>query len=115
MAREFAKTFYRSKQWQQARNTYMSMFVSTPYGNVPPYMCERCYSQGELKPAKVVHHKTHLRPTNIDDPRISLDFSNLQRLCQDCHAIVHGGDKGNTHRTFFDEQGNIRPRGYHAI
>lgn len=131
MARDFARSFYHSKQWLHNRKLYMDAYVDkdghivTPsddgsfywrdeYGDevavnerqvVPPRMCERCFSLGRLVPAKVVHHIEWLDPTNIDDPHITLGFSNFMRLCQDCHAAVHAGEEEG--RVSFDENGNI--------
>lgn len=105
MARDFALSFYKSPAWKRNRRLYMEKYVDTPFGIVPPGMCERCYAQGELKPAKVVHHVIHLSPTNINDPDVTLSFSNFQRLCQDCHAAVHSGNEPT--RARFDEHGNV--------
>lgn len=58
---------------------------------------------GELVPAKIVHHKIHLTPSNIDDPHITLSYENFQRLCQDCHAEVHSSTAPS--RVAFDENG----------
>ena len=91
MARDFAISFYHSPAWLHNRKAYMQTPVETPFGTVPPGMCERCYSNGIMRPAKVVHHIVHLTPENIDDPKITLGFDNFQRLCQDCHAFVHTG------------------------
>lgn len=105
MARDFAVGFYHSPQWLHNRKAYMAKVIDSPFGLIPPGMCERCFEQGKLVPAKVVHHKTHLTPENIDDPHITLAFSNFQRLCQDCHAAVHTG--GQESRIAFDEHGNV--------
>jgi len=105
MARDFAKSFYKSSAWLRNRKLYMQQPVDTPFGIVPPYMCERCYANGELVPAKVVHHVTHLSPQNINDPNVTLSFANFQRLCQDCHAIVHSGQEPT--RAVFDASGNV--------
>lgn len=83
----------------------MAKVIDTPFGLIPPNMCERCYEQGKLVPAKVVHHKTILTPENINDPHVTLSFSNFQRLCQDCHAAVHAGHEPT--RAIFDEYGNV--------
>ena len=105
VARDFAKAFYKSGAWLRNRKLYMQQPVDTPFGIVPPGMCERCYANGELTPAKVVHHITHLSPENIDDPHVTLSFDNFQRLCQDCHAIVHSGHEPT--RARFDANGNV--------
>lgn len=104
MAQEWAVAFYHSPQWLHNRKAYMERVVDTPYGLIPPLMCERCYANGKLTPAKVVHHVIHLTPENIGDPNISLSFDNFQRLCQDCHAAVHSGQEKP--RCVFDADGN---------
>lgn len=83
----------------------MRLPIDSPWGIIPPLMCERCYEAGKLVPAKVVHHKVHLSPQNINDPNITLSFDNFQRLCQDCHAAVHSGQEPM--RMSFDEHGNV--------
>ena len=102
MARDFAVAFYHSPAWLHNRKAYMEMVVDTPFGLVPPGMCERCFERGELVPAKVVHHKVHLTPENIDDPHVTLAYDNMQRLCQDCHAEVHS-DSAPLRVTFNDD------------
>ena len=79
--------------------------IDTPFGIVPPGVCERCYSIGEMRPAKVVHHIIHLTPQNINDPHVTLSFDNFQRLCQDGHAVVHSGLVQT--RARFDSDGNL--------
>ena len=74
---------------------------------VPPGVCERCIQMGRLEAAKVVHHIRHLTPDNIGDRKVTLSYSNLQRLCQDCHAAVHSAGSGR--RVRFDESGRIIP------
>lgn len=105
MAQPWAVSFYHSPAWVHNRRAYMNRVLDTPYGQVPPRMCERCYGQGMLVPAKVVHHVIHLTPENIGDPHIALSFDNFQRLCQDCHAAVHTGVEPM--RCEFDEFGNV--------
>lgn len=105
MARDFSKAFYKSHQWINTRRAYMDTVVDTPWGMVPPGMCERCFEKGEMKPAKVVHHKIVLSPANINDSEVTLNFKNLQRVCQDCHAQIHSGQEPM--RVSFDENGNV--------
>ena len=72
-------------------------------------LCESCLRQGRYSRAEIVHHKVHLTPDNIDDPKVTLDFSNLERVCRKCHAIEHPeiyGDKPKP-RVGFDEEGNL--------
>lgn len=105
MAQVWAKAFYHSPAWKRTRAAYMRIAVDTPFGIVPMGMCERCYEEGKIVPAKVVHHREHLTPENISNPNVTLSFSNLQRLCQDCHAVAHRRSKPQ--RVAFDEFGNV--------
>ena len=100
MSREFAKAFYHSPAWRRVRDAYMKDGQG---------LCERCLRNGRYRPAVIVHHKVHLTPENIHDPRISLDFDNLERLCRDCHAKEHPEIYGEVRQTrwAFDEEGNM--------
>lgn len=101
MARDFAKSFYRSKEWQQTRE----YILKRDY-----YLCVRCG-----KPAEEVHHKQHLSPENIGDIKITLNPDNLESLCRDCHFEEHRGEHANgrknlekTTEYYFDENGILR-------
>ena len=71
MAKEWAKSFYKSKAWLQCR----AAFIISVYG-----LCNRC--QG---PGYILHHVIELTPTNIKDPEISLNWMHLEYLCLDWH------------------------------
>lgn len=76
MARDFAKQFYKSKQWQKCRASYILKRQGIDGG-----MCETCHQE----PGKIVHHKIWLSPENINDPNVSLNHKNLKYECQTCH------------------------------
>lgn len=42
-------------------------------------------------PGEIVHHKIELTPMNIDKPEITLNWDNLELVCRNCHALIHGG------------------------
>ncbi len=107
MARDFAVGFYRSKSWRVTRDAYMNSFVESDYGLIPPGVCERCFAEGKLIPAEIIHHKIHLSPTNINDNSITLDFKNLKRVCRDCHAIEHSADADYIPRVQFGPNGEV--------
>lgn len=107
MAQDWAKAFYHSPAWKKNRKNYLKRVIETPWGPCPPGMCERCFERGELVPATIVHHKIHLTPESISDPHYTLNYDNLQRLCQDCHAAVHSGM--TEPRVTFDEDGRLIP------
>lgn len=96
MAREFAKSFYNSKQWKQTREYILKRDC---------YMCVLCG-----RPAEEVHHKIHLSPANIDNPMISMHENNLISLCGDCHKRLHSSDKTKSGDILplisFDDDGN---------
>ncbi|GIW49194.1 MAG: HNH endonuclease [Caloramator sp.] len=93
MARDFAKRFYNSKEWEECRKAY---FVHR-YG-----ICERCGQPGDI-----VHHKIYLNPSNINNPAISLSFENLELLCQECHNKEHGKKGSLAEGLVFDDEGNL--------
>lgn len=102
MARDFAQSFYNSKQWQRTRNAYKKSV-----GN----LCERCLARGLIVPAEIVHHKVPVSPSNITDPNITLAFDNLEALCRDCHADEHS--RGNKNRRYvIKENGAVVPITY---
>ena len=80
MAKEFARKFYSSKQWQDCRNEYMKE---------RQYLCENCLRQGIYRPARYVHHIIELDPINIENPEIALGFDNLECVCRACHDEYH--------------------------
>ncbi len=115
MAKEFAKAFYHSQAWRDAREAYVSRRQSVDGG-----MCEACRDAlGEE-----VHHKTWLRPENIHDENVTLNPENFLFLCGECHRRIHEAaralaqresirrDNRNPmqhHGYFFDDQGAIQP------
>lgn len=92
VAKEWARWFYDSAIWRRQRDSYRRHVHN---------ICELCGAPGEI-----VHHKHELTPQNIHDPKIALAFDNLQLLCRDCHALVHGKkDAGVGLR--FDSRGEL--------
>ena len=79
MARDFARAFYKSKEWEQVRQFVLMR---------DRFLCQKCGA-----PAEEVHHKIHLSPENIWDPKITLNPQNLASLCKECHFAEHTHDK----------------------
>ena len=77
---DFAKAFYKSKRWQHTRLSYLKSKGG---------LCERCLKKGLYNPAVIVHHKVYLDQDTINDPEISLSYSNLEALCRECHEEEH--------------------------
>lgn len=111
MAKPWAVGFYHSGAWRRAQSSYMRAPVDVGGRTCPPYMCERCFERGMLVPAEIVHHRKWLTPENITDPEVSLSFSNLMRVCRDCHAAIHSGESSFEPRVAFDENGRVMRRG----
>ena len=76
MAKEFAKAFYNSKRWKKCREAYIAYRKSIDGG-----LCESCHDEMGY----IVHHKKELTLENINDPDITLSFSNLKYDCHVCH------------------------------
>lgn len=111
MAKPWAIRFYRSKAWRKTQRAYMESFVETDRGVCPPCMCERCFSAGVMRPAEIVHHIRPITESTIGDPDITLNTSNLMRVCRECHSELHHKDCSYVPRVSFDEKGRVVPIG----
>jgi 5-methylcytosine-specific restriction endonuclease McrA len=80
MAASWAQKFYGSAQWKKCR----SGFLAYKRG-----LCERCLAKGLIVAGYHVHHKIYLTPENITDPAVSLNWNNLELLCDKCHEEEH--------------------------
>lgn len=80
MAKEFARSFYSSKQWQECRNEYAAM---------RGHLCENCLAKGIINSGEIVHHRIEIDPVTIEKPEVALNFDNLVLLCRECHAEQH--------------------------
>ena len=93
MAQDFAAAFYTSEAWIKCRDGYLKS---------QSYVCERC---GGV--AVICHHKEPLTPANINDPEVTLNWSLLQALCQECHNREHFTTSPTREGLAFDEEGNL--------
>lgn len=100
MAKDYAKKFYKSKAWRVCKDSYIVKVNG---------LCERCNAKGILKPGKIVHHKKHITPMNINNPNITLNHDNLEYLCQDCHNQEHHSNEIINNGLMFDETGQVVP------
>ena len=89
--------FYKSKAWRDCRDGYFK----SRHG-----LCERCLKKNLISVGKIVHHKIYLDATNYKNPEVSLNWDNLELLCQDCHNKEHHGSSKEK-RYSFDKNGNI--------
>lgn len=81
MAREFAKAFYNSKEWEEVREFCLKR---------DSYLCTE---PGCFAPAEEVHHIQKLTPSNIGDTSITLNPDNLRCLCREHHMQIHRADR----------------------
>lgn len=75
MAQTWAEWFYNSKAWIDCRLAFMTSKF---------FICERCGGA-----ATIAHHKKYLTFKNINNPNVTLSWSNLEALCQECHNREH--------------------------
>jgi 5-methylcytosine-specific restriction endonuclease McrA len=91
--KDWAKAFYLSKTWRETRESY----IASQHG-----LCERCG-----KPGSIVHHRKHLSRRTIDDPGMTLAWTNLELVCRECHAVEHEGAPATEAGLRFDANGNL--------
>lgn len=87
--RSIDELFYKTSAWIKCSKTYLKSVNG---------LCEECLKKGLIVPARIVHHKIHLNADNVNDPKISLSWSNLEAVCQDCHNKIHFGDRKKRYR-----------------
>lgn len=96
--KQFAQSFYKSKQWQETRDYIISKYSG---------LCQVC----QERPAVIVHHKIWLNADNINDYNITLNEDNLIPVCRECHALIHEGDSNSIKPTakgiVFDIKGKL--------
>lgn len=93
MAHDYAKAFYTGSAWDKCKRGYMQS---------QHYICERC---GDM--AIICHHKEYITPENIHDPNITLNWDNLEALCQTCHSQEHHSKGITRNGLAFDSKGNL--------
>lgn len=102
MSKEYSKAFYNSEEWKECRKAFISNRMLIDGG-----MCQECREV----PGYIVHHKKAITQSNINNPEITLSWSNLEYVCKECHDKfeghgVHYRKKSAAGLLFkFDEQG----------
>lgn len=99
MARDFAKAFYKSSEWEKVRQFVLMR---------DKYKCVKCN-----RPALEVHHIEHLTPDNIWNPWIALNPDNLVSLCKDCHFAEHKADKAAGKKAYDKSKNGDCREGFH--
>ena len=99
MAKDYAKSFYKSKSWLSCRAAYIAIRIMIDGG-----MCEHC----RRVPGYIVDHIEEISPLNINEPEITLNHKNLQYLCLECHNIKTFSKHSALREGFaFDENGDL--------
>ena len=104
MHEQFANRFYSSEAWKKCRAEFKKSKGK---------LCESCLAKGIINAGSKenplqVHHKVELTPENIDDPSITLNWDNLELLCQQCHIERHADeDRQSTGRWEIGENGEV--------
>ncbi len=93
MAKDYAAAFYNSRAWRNTQRVFLMQ---------KNYICEACGAA-----AVIVHHIRHIKPENIHDAEITLNFRNLRALCIPCHNAIHIGGSACAEGVSFDGDGNI--------
>lgn len=98
MAKEYAEWFYQSSAWRKCRRGYIDSVGG---------LCERCTKRDKFKVGKIVHHIDYITEDNINDVYVTLNWSNLEYLCQDCHNQEHHANEMVGDGLTFDNEGNL--------
>ena len=80
------EAFYVSWTWRKCRKAF-----ANSKGN----LCERCLKRGIIEAGSKdrpleVHHKVRLTAENVTDPKVALNWDNLELLCKTCHDQEKG-------------------------
>lgn len=94
--------FYKSGAWKSVRLQALKR---------DHFSCQLCKQR-----ATEVHHLIELNTENVNDKNISLNLTNLQSLCHDCHSRLTRAEHGLQNfdcddEFYFDENGLLLPRG----
>ena len=76
MAKDYSRPFYSSPAWLACRQAYIAERVKIDGG-----MCEECRQRIGL----IVHHRTAIDESNINDVNVTLNHENLEFVCKQCH------------------------------
>ena len=96
------EAFYVSWAWRKCRTAY-----AKSKGN----LCERCLARGIIEAGSKeqpleTHHKIPLTDENINNPNITLNWSNLELLCKSCHDQEREQQRGR--RWSVSQDGSVR-------
>lgn len=81
--RELRQKAYNTTAWRKLRIYHLKMEP----------LCQRCLSNGIVKPADHVHHKVSPFRNGEIDWGLLLDQDNLESICAQCHAFEHNRDE----------------------
>ena len=81
MAKGFARPFYDSLAWKLCRQSYIAQRVKIDGG-----LCEECHQRIGF----IVHHKVSIDESNVNDVEVTLNHSNLEFVCKQCHDRFDG-------------------------
>ena len=99
MAKDFSRHIYHTSEWERVRQAAWAR----DHG-----LCVECRKRGRVTVAEIVHHIDELTPANVNDPAKAYGIDNLECVCRECHARLHGYTQSCTRDGFaFDAHGNF--------
>ena len=106
------RKFYNSKSWENVRKAiWIKQNLLCGICNKPVYVDGISeYIPKEKRRTGIVHHKTFLNDTNINDLNITLNSDNLIGVCKECHEILHHQSLSTRNEVMFDNDGNLIKR-----
>lgn len=96
--KEYAEWFYKSTRWKKNRAAFLASKL---------YVCERCQNRNGI--GNIAHHKEYITPDNITDEEVTMNWDNLECLCQTCHNKEHHREEAEVIRDglTFDSSGQL--------
>lgn len=96
--KDYAEWFYKSSWWKENRTAFLKSKF---------HICERCHNRDGV--GNIVHHKIYISPDNIFDENITMNWDNLECLCQTCHNKEHhrGEESVTAEGLMFDANGQL--------
>ena len=103
------RKFYNSKSWNQVRkNVWLKQKLLCNRCNKPVYVDGISpFISKEKRRIGIVHHKIYLNDTNVYDDNVTLNESNLEGVCKECHELEHHQDIITRKEYVFDSEGNL--------
>jgi len=90
--------FYQSREWKTTRASFIAsepLIQLPPIHNIPYQnkFCVECWKKGKIVDMQMVDHKDRIRAGGS-----KTDYTNLQSMCNKCHAAKSANERNELHK-----------------